>query len=206
MVHTTGPDRPHEPTAHPDEAINIIELVADARRGKRSAWTTLVERYWPLIRTVARGYKLNEDDVEDVGQIVCLCLIQHLGSIREPRALPGWIVTTTRRESLRLIRSHRQAIPVDPVGDAMFGITTEDSPGLDANLLRAEAVQAVRDGLAHLPQTRRDLLLLLSEDQPLSYRDISELLAIPIGSIGPTRARSLACLQATPPIRNYHAA
>ena len=46
-----------------------------------------------------------------------------------------------------------------------------------------------------LPEKRRELLLLLLADPPLSYDEISARLGIPRGSIGPTRARALEQLR-----------
>ena len=72
-----------------------------------------------------------------------------------------------------------------------------------ADLLRAEAGQAVRDALAELPVEYRRLLLLLHADAQPSYREISQALGIPAGSIGPTRARCLAKLRRTSALRSY---
>ena len=69
---------------------------------------------------------------------------------------------------------------------------------MDDELLAAERRQALRDGLAELPAGRRDLLLLLLTDPPLGYEEISTRLGIPIGSIGPTRARALEQLREDP--------
>jgi RNA polymerase sigma factor (sigma-70 family) len=177
--------------------MDVIELVARARHGERRALSTLLERYLPFIRAVARGYRLNDADVEDVGQTVCLRLIEHLDRIREAGALPAWVITTARNECLRLARHHRRTIPVDPLNEAKRDTIAEDHNDLDANLLHAEQARAFRDILAHLPQRQRDLLLLLIDDQPRSYREIGQLLAMPIGSIGPTSARGVARLRAT---------
>jgi RNA polymerase sigma factor (sigma-70 family) len=200
----TGPSRSHPPP--PTKAMDVIELVARARRGERTAWSTLLERYLPLIQAVARGYRLNDADVEDVGQTVCLRLIENLGRIRQPAALPAWITTTARRESLRLTRNNRRTIPVDPLIEAKHNNIADDHSDPDANLLRAEQAQALGEGLAYLPRTQRNLLLLLADDQPRSYREIGQLLAMPVGSIGPTRARGVARLRATPAIHDYFAA
>jgi RNA polymerase sigma factor (sigma-70 family) len=199
----TAPSRSHPPP--PTKAMEVIELVGCARRGECTAWSTLLERYLPLIRAVARGYRLNDADVEDVGQTVCLRLIENVGRIREPAALPAWITTTARRESLRLARNNRRTIPVDPLIEAKHNIA-DDHSDPDANLLRAEQARALGEGLAHLPRKQRSLLLLLADDWPRSYREIGQVLAMPVGSIGPTRARSVARLRATPAIHDYLAA
>ena len=61
--------------------------------------------------------------------------------------------------------------------------------------------QLLRDALDELPAGRRDLLLLLLEDPPIGYEEISRRLGIPIGSIGPTRARALDQLRRTRSLR-----
>jgi RNA polymerase sigma factor (sigma-70 family) len=186
--------------------MDVTELVARARLGDRSAWSTLLERYLPLTRAVARGYRLNDADVEDVGQTVCMRLVENLGRLREPAALPAWITATARHESLRLTRNHRRTIPVDLFNEAKSDNIADDHHDPDANLLRAEQAEVLRKGLAHLPQKQRNLLLLLTDDQPPSYREIGQLLAMPIGSIGPTRARGVARLRAIPAVHDYLAA
>ena len=198
----TRPSRSHSPPPS-NTAMDAVELVAQARRGERTAWSALVERYLPLIRAVARGYRLNDADVDDVGQTVCLRLLENIARIREPAALAAWITTTARHESLRLARNNCQIIPVDPLDEANNNTIAADQSEPDAYLLRAELAQALRAGLRYLPQTQRHLLLLLTADQTRSYREISQLLAMPIGSIGPTRARGLARLRATQAVHDY---
>ena len=99
----------------PPDGVDTAALVADARNGCDRAWTALFERFLPVIRAVARGYQLGDSDIEDVGQTVWVQLLEHVDRIREPRALPGWLITTTRRESLRLIRQQRRTVLVDPL-------------------------------------------------------------------------------------------
>jgi RNA polymerase sigma factor (sigma-70 family) len=185
-----------------DTEIDIAELVALARNGSDRAWTALVEQFLPLVRAVARGFRLTESDVDDIGQNVWMLLLEHVDRIREPRALPAWLITTARRESLRLIRQERRSIPVDPHAHASETESATDDD-IDANLMRLEEVVVLRQGLAELPPIQRDLLLLLSSEGMPSYREISAVLMMPVGSIGPTRARGLARLRATPAVREY---
>lgn len=185
----------------PDD-VDTADLVARARSGCDEAWTALVERFLPVIRAVARGYQLGDNDIQDVGQTVWVQLLEHIDQIREPRALPGWLITTTRRESLRLIRQQRRTILVDPLA-SVYEDETETDNGVDADLLRMEEARVLLESLADLPPIQRNLLRLLSGEPTMSYREISAVLTMPVGSIGPTRARGLARLRATPAVRNY---
>ena len=186
----------------PPDGVDTAALVADARNGCDRAWTALFERFLPVIRAVARGYQLGDSDIEDVGQTVWVQLLEHVDRIREPRALPGWLITTTRRESLRLIRQQRRTVLVDPLA-SVYENETDDNNGVDADLLRMEEARVLLESLAELPPVQRTLLRLLSDEPTMSYREISAVLTMPVGSIGPTRARGLARLRATPAVRNY---
>ena len=173
---------------------DLPELVAGAVSGNRAAWNSLVERFAPLVTSVIRRFRLTESDADDVRQNTWLRLVEHLEGIREPRALPGWIATTTRNEALRVLSARRRVEPVDPqVDDRLDTINNED---LAMNLLLVERRQAVRAGLAELRSEHRELLLLVS-DPEISYRQISRRLGMPTGSIGPTRARCLQKLRDT---------
>jgi RNA polymerase sigma factor (sigma-70 family) len=169
---------------------DVGPLVAAAAAGDQRAWSSLVRRFEPVVRGVAHGYRLDERDVQDVAQVVWLRLWENVGSIREPRAVPGWIVTTTRHECARVLRGLRRLVPV---GDAAADAPAEAADP-DDGLLRAETAAAVRRGLAELSPTQRRLLELLASEPDLSYREIGGLLNMPVGSIGPTRARGLARL------------
>lgn len=185
------------------ETPTLDLLVHRARRGDQSAWDDVVERFLPLVGSVIARHRLRGADAEDVNQTVWLKLVEHLDDLREPAALPGWIATTTRRECLRTLDRSRRTTPSDPQesrvlesSDDAFG--AETPPALDAGLLSSEMLQALRDGLASLPEARRELLLLLLHDPPIPYQQISALLGIPVGSIGPTRARALDQLRRCP--------
>ncbi|MBU2693754.1 hypothetical protein CCO04_01520 [Pimelobacter sp. 30-1] len=174
-------------------------LVPAAREGDQHAWDTIVDRFLPLVEAIVRRHRLTEADGDDVSQTVWLRLVEHLGDLREPDALPGWIRTTTRNECLRLLAARGRVRPVDPQDDAGLDAVTEDTT--DAGLLDAERVHVLAEALAELPAARRELLLLLLADPPVAYEEISRLLGMPIGSIGPTRARALDQLRRTRALR-----
>lgn len=178
-----------------DELTDVVRAAAD---GDEDAWRRLVERYLPLVRSVIWSHGLTGQDAEDVAQILWLRLVEHLKDIREPRALPGWIKTTTRNECMQLHKSARRTVPVGATVEAQqVNLVGEE---LDKELLRAERHQALLAALAELPEHQRNLLVLLAADPPLSYAEISRRLSIRIGSIGPTRARALRGLRESPAV------
>ena len=179
---------------------SIAELVATAAHGDQEAWTELVDRFSPLLIGVIRHYRLSPSQVDDVAQTVWLRLVEHLGDLRQPAALPGWIVTTARRESMRTSASERR---LSPFGAQEVEQTAADGTEPDLELLRAERHQVLLSALGELPARQRDLLILLASDPPLTYAEISARTGIPVGSIGPTRARALDRLRETAPVRNF---
>lgn len=175
----------------------VTDLVARAIGGDKQAWDALVGRYAPLIWSICRRYRLGRADTEDVGQTVWLRLVDQLDRLRDPEALPGWLVTTTRRECLQVLGTARRT---DTLG---LVLAAEDAPDQQAataeqELLAAERRAALREAFAGLPPHCQRLLALLIQDPPVSYAEISTRLGISIGSIGPMRSRCLDKLRHHP--------
>lgn len=176
----------------------VADLVSRALEGDDRAWGALVSRYAPLVMSVCRRHRLDEADTLDVAQGVWLSLLEHLGSIREPAALPGWIATTTRRECLHLLTGKGGRQRAELVGE-VDGATIDLTEQLDDMIVQAERHAALLEALADLPPQHQQLVVLLIHDPPLAYAEIGRRLDMPIGSIGPTRQR---CLEK---IRNHPA-
>jgi RNA polymerase sigma factor (sigma-70 family) len=175
----------------------VADLVTRARDGDQQAWDALVERYAPLIWSICRLYRLSGADAEDVGQVVWLRLVDHLDNLRDPVALPGWLVTTTRRECFRVQRAACRLSAGSQMPEAE-NIPDEQAAMADHELLAAERHAALREAFAALPPSSQRLIALLLEDPPVSYSEISAQLGIPVGSIGPTRRRCLDKLRRYP--------
>lgn len=172
----------------------IEAVVCAAADGDEQAWEGIVERYTPLVLSVVRRHRLPSDDAADVVQTVWLRLVERLDSLREPRALPGWLTTTTAHECLRVLRLRDRTTPRDPTILAETS-TTADSASPDEGLLRHERHRALLAAFAELPDRQRELLLMLVADPPPSYAEIAERLGVTVGYIGPTRGRALAQLR-----------
>ena len=178
---------------------SITALVTSARNGEKYAWDELFERYSPLIWSICRRYRLSQMDADDVGQNVWLQLVGHLAAIREPAALPGWLVTTTRRECCRVLRTTQHQQARDHWQDDA-GIADTMTGTVESELLRTERSAALREAVTQLPPDSRRLIALLIQDPPVPYAEISVKLGIPVGSIGPHRARCLQKLRRHPAI------
>jgi RNA polymerase sigma factor (sigma-70 family) len=180
----------------------VIMLVERARDGDQRAWDQIVERYAPLVWSICHRYQLNRSDADDIGQTVWLLLVEQLGNLRVSAALPGWLATTTQRECLRVLRAARRYdLTGSPLESQMS--SDQDDAMIEQEILAAEMNAALRAAFADLPPRCRQLLSMLLSDPPLSYAKISAVLSVPIGSIGPQRARCLDRLRRSPYLTTF---
>jgi len=161
----------------------VTDLVTRARRDDKRAWDALVERYVPLIWSICRRHRLGDTDAENVGQSVWLQLVDQLDKIRDPAALPGWLVTTTRRECFRVLHAARGPLTAGYVLDAEI-LPDVQAGTPEQELLAAERHAALREAFTHLPPDGQRLIALLIEDPRVSYAQISARLGIPASASG----------------------
>ena len=183
-------------------------LVVRCRQGDPLAWEALVRRYQRLVHAIVRNAGLDDQSADDVFQTVFLRLLQQLTRIAEPSRLQAWIVTTAKREAwlqrkqgMQLVSmTHDEGAP----GDGGFDDIADDAPGPEASLAQWQMLLQVQLGLDLLDERCRRLLQALFEEDAEGYGEIGRRLAMPVGSIGPTRARCLDKLRRSieqPPAR-----
>jgi RNA polymerase sigma factor (sigma-70 family) len=172
---------------------DVSSLVKRASDGDQAAWDALVERYTNLLWSVARGYRLERADAADVIQVAWLRLVEHLPRLRDPERVGAWLATTVRRECLQVIATRKRR--GGPVEDEILTSLPDDAPPVDARLLADERDRALWQAFAGMPDRCQRLLRILMADPPPSYQDVAETLTMPVGSIGPTRARCLERLR-----------
>ena len=171
------------------DADEIGSLVVAAADGEAGAWTTLVEHFTGLVWSIAGSYGLSRADSADVVQVTWLRLVEHLGRLKDPSRVGAWLVTTARRECLRLLRAANREIPTD---DDHSLEAAERSPTPEAMLLRTERARIIWRAFRRLEARCQELLRALLLAQPtMSYAEVAEAFGMPIGSIGPIRARCL---------------
>ena len=169
----------------------VADLVTAAARGDEQAWSALIDRYSPLVMTVIHRFDLSRADAADVNQTVWLRLVEHLDRLHDPDRVAAWLATTARHESLRTLRlaSRNVLAPTELLPDE------GDDAQPDASLLMSERDRAMWSAFSTLPERCQALLRMLVADPPPSYEEIGAALAMPVGSIGPTRARCLTQLR-----------
>jgi len=184
--------RPPEPAA----------LVRAGATGDQDALGHLFARFDRMLRGITRSYRLSSWDADDVIQATWLQFMQHGRELREPAAVSGWLATTARRQSLRVLQRHvREQITEDPAREASC-----ERAEPDRELLAAERRELLQAALAELPDRHRDLMQVLVAEPELSYEEVGRRLDMPIGSIGPTRARSLDRLRRSKQLQALRAA
>lgn len=159
-----------------------------AMTGDQQAWRELIKQYEGLLRSIAWSFRLGKADADDATQTTWTLLVQHLGQLRDPEKLGGWLACTMRRECIALTNRRRREVllaeadhnqPADPAGDP------------DRGVLVGERSALLRAALDRLPTRQRQVLEALTPEPAPSYSVISERLSIAVGTIGPTRAKAL---------------
>jgi RNA polymerase sigma factor (sigma-70 family) len=182
------------------ERGDVGRLVTEAAGGDATAWEGLVEGFSGLVWSVIRAFRLSNADAADVFQTTWLRLAEHIRRIEQPDRVGAWLATAARRECLQSMRSAGRTVPTGNV-DQLEGPPGLDNPTEEA-ILRAEQEKEDADravalwrAVSRLPARCRELLRVLMASPPPSYAEVAAALNLPLGSIGPTRARCLRTLR-----------
>jgi RNA polymerase sigma factor (sigma-70 family) len=164
-------------------------LIQACRQGDEQSWKHVVDKYKGLVFSIPLSYGLNQNDAADIVQLTFIMLLQGLDSLHQDSHLGGWLATVTRRNTWHLLNRHRREnLDSNFLGEDV-PLPDETSEGQKTDW---ELIEWVYDGLAHLDEPCRTLLLALYFDpeQP-PYTEVAERLGLAVGSIGPKRARCL---------------
>ena len=193
--------RPRPPATAPAAALPggaiaaeaLPAIVRAAARDDQRAWEQLVVAFTPAIKAVARRHRLSPFDQDDVAQRTWFALTRNIDRITEPSSLRFWLLTTARREALDILQERAREILSDDIAEhTAADVHEDDSP------VAPEQRDAVREAVASMPASQQALISALVAEPPLSYRQVSERVGIPIGSIGPQRQRCLQRMRRDP--------
>jgi RNA polymerase sigma factor (sigma-70 family) len=182
------------PTPRSSRDHKLSDVVSRARLGDDRAWTALVRRFDAPLRRIAKAYGLAPEDIDDALQATWVRLYKSIARLDNPAAIGAWLATTTRRECLRILQGPVRELPTD---DPLLGDgPSDDTP--HATLVAAERRAVLARALEALPERHRRLMVMLAAETTTDYRQISEALRMPVGSIGPIRQRCSARLASDP--------
>jgi RNA polymerase sigma factor (sigma-70 family) len=169
----------------------VTRLVELAAAGDERAWRSIVDEFAGLVWAATRAHRLDHADAADVVQTTFVRLVEHLPALQQPERVGAWLATTARRECLAVLRRRARVVPL---GDALPEAVADESEH-GSTLFVAERDAALRAAFERLRPSDQALLRMLTADPAPSYDEIHAALGMPIGSIGPTRARALERLR-----------
>ncbi|MGH3851911.1 MAG: RNA polymerase sigma factor [Pseudonocardiaceae bacterium] len=186
----TAPTRSFPPTGAPSD--DVADLLRRSREGDPLAWDEILRRYGKLVSGTVRSFQMQDADALDAVQMTWLRLAENAHHVRFPERLGGWLATTARRECLRILR---RATGVAHLRYAEPDTVADPSVGPEQRVVEADTTRALWNIVAELPPRRRALLRQLFTDHPRPYAEVARAAGIPVGGIGPTRARALRQLR-----------
>jgi len=169
------------------------EFVNALAKRDPTAWRNFVEEYGRIAEAVAARLGFQEADRDDLFQEICLTAMRTIGTLQDPKRLASWVYTIAYRIGIDRLRGRRRELSLAE-GDGLLGGPATNGVQEDALqvLVRLERVAALWDVLAGLDDRCRRLLTALYLSEPrMSYEATAQQEDMPIGSIGPTRARCL---------------
>jgi RNA polymerase sigma factor (sigma-70 family) len=190
-VHTI-PDVPPDTERRWSDA----RLITACRAGSENAWAALLDRYQNLIFSIPLKYGFSQPDAADIFQAVCLDLLTELPQLRNPQALPKWLMQTTARKCWRLRRREARYAHEDDAAQRALDLVASPEHLPEEMLRELEREQGIREAIAGLPPRCRQMIELLFFDvPPRRYSEVALALGVATGSIGLLRLRCLGRLR-----------
>ena len=187
-----GPDTSGALTAVPphDRSRGIADVLIDCQSGSDEAWSELVTRYERLVFSTALRAGLDEDAAADVFQRTWVELHRSLLRIRDAKALPQWLIVTTRR------LAYKHAVESRKWVDIVREDLCDTAPGPDSEIVAIEERDALEAALARLDERCRDVLtLMFFSAEAVSYRDVAKRTGLSEDSVGSLKSRCLRKLR-----------
>jgi len=183
---TKAPDKPAN-------KWNDTRLVEECLSGNEAAWSQLIDKYKALIYSIPVKYNLPPQEAADVFQATCVELLVRLPELREPRALPKWLMQVAHHECYRVKRLSQRVVSRDSEENS----PEPEIPAIAESLVvQTQEEQMLREAMAVLtPQCRRLVEMLFFESPSRHYAEVAAELGLALGSIGFTRQKCIERLR-----------
>lgn len=175
----------------PPSPAPAAELLSGIIQNDPAAWAEVVHRYGRLLVAKARSFRMQDADVHDAVQMTWVRLRENAHTITRPECLAGWLLTTVTRECWLVLGRNRRML----YGDDIMSDHADLDAGPEQRAVDEDMAAAVRAAVAELSPEARDLVNALFAPERLPYAELSRRFGMPVGSIGPTRARYLRKLR-----------
>ena len=164
-------------------------LVRECLSGSEQAWSLLIEKYKALIYSIPVKYGLPPHEAADVFQATCMELLTRLPQLREPDALPKWLMQVAHHQCYRWKRQSQRMVSRDTQPD----LPEAETPAIAESLVQqTQEEQMLREAMGVLaPKCRRLIELLFFETPSRPYSEVASELGLAVGSIGFTRQKCI---------------
>jgi RNA polymerase sigma factor (sigma-70 family) len=184
---------PEKASAKPAPKWNDTRLVKECLSGNEAAWSQLIDKYKALIYSIPVKYNLPPQEAADVFQATCVELLVRLPELREPRALPKWLMQVAHHECYRAKRLSQRVVSRDSEENSA---EPEIPPIAESLVVQTQEEQMLREAMATLtPQCHRLVEMLFFESPSRPYAEVAVELGLALGSIGFTRQKCIERLR-----------
>lgn len=173
----------------PGAVRDDARLVKQCLAGSEEAWSVLIDKYKALIYSIPVKYGLPQHEAAEVFQATCAEMLARLPELREPRALPKWLMQVAHHKCYHWKQQQQRLVS----RDADPNLPVPEAPAIAESLVQqTQEEQMVREAMAALsPQCRRVVELLFFEEPPRPYNQVAAELGLAVGSIGFTRQKCI---------------
>jgi RNA polymerase sigma factor (sigma-70 family) len=175
-----------------DATDSVTDLLLGIGDGDSAAWDKVLGRYGKVVSRTVRSFRLQEADALDAMQMTWVRLAENADRVQFPERLGGWLVTTARRECMRILRQARFG---PNFTDMVSETVSELSRGPEQRVIDAHITWTLRKLIDELSPRQQLLIRMLFTEDHHSYAEVAHITGIPLGGIGPTRARALQQLR-----------
>jgi RNA polymerase sigma factor (sigma-70 family) len=177
----------------PAKKWDDTRLVKECLSGNEAAWVQLIDKYKALIYSIPVKYNLPPHEAADVFQATCVELLVRLPELREPRALPKWLMQVAHHECYRVKRLSQRVVSRDSEENSP---EPETPPIAESLVQQTQEEQMLREAMAVLtPQCRRLVEMLFFESPSRPYAQVAAELGLSLGSVGFTRHKCIERLR-----------
>lgn len=175
------------------QKVTDEDLATRVREGEEQAFVELVSRYQAKLLRYGHKFLSDQDPIEDVVQDVFVKVYQNINSFDASRRFSPWIYRIAHNAFVNVLRKRsREPMLVLDFDLLVSHYSSEEDTAGDRE--RSDVKVAIEKGIQELSPAYREIIALYYVEE-LSYAEISEILHVPIGTVGIRLRRARAALQ-----------